>query len=66
MVGSIEDEGDAGRARVRPQMPCLEAIKARDRGVSDDTLGGSGIVLIDANGCFDPGFVLHHRPYTLL
>ena len=64
-MGSIEDEGDAGRARVRPQMPCLEAIKARDRGVSDDTLGNSGIVLIDANGCLDPGFVLHHRLYTL-
>ena len=66
-MGSIEDEGDAGRVQLRPlQPPYFKAIKECDRGVSVDILGGSGIVPISANSCFDPGFVLHHRPYTLL
>ena len=80
-MGSIEDEGDAGRVLGRPLQPHLEAIKAGDRGVSVDILGGNGIVdgvrsltlshfkgisTAGTNGYFDPGFVLHHRPYTLL
>ena len=43
-MGSIEDEGDAGRVLGRPLQPHLEAIKAGDRGVSVDILGGNGIV----------------------
>ena len=65
-MGSIKDEGDAGRVQLRPLQPCFKAMKVCDRGVSVDILGGSGIVPISANSCFDPGFVLHHRPYTLL